>query len=191
VKPKRRNDKIAVVESAEERLHPGFIIAAYAAVSLVAFILLYNQHIQRVRELNEEMSSRIPQFHPHNDWLLGLLIGGLFLLPTLALIWMIRESEPAYTTYSRILLALSITAPLGVLFFIGSLSLGTGFLFGFCFYRFFASPSVIVGLLASRICARFSKAKRLISYALAIEAVTLVAAAVFMAYALKALSALH
>src|ERR1043166_10242506 len=76
--------------------------------SLVVFMLLYNQHIQRMHELNEEMSSRIPQFHPHNDWLLGLLIGGLFLLPTFVLIWMIRESEPAYTTYSRILLALSI-----------------------------------------------------------------------------------
>jgi len=178
------------MESASERLHPGFIAAGYAAVALLASILIYNQHVQRVRELHEEMASRMPQFHPNNEWLVALLIGGLFLLPTFLLISVIRESETAYTLYSRALLALSVTAPLCILIFIGGLSLGTGFL-GVCFYRFFASPSITLGLIVSRVFARFERAKRLILCALGIEMVTWIASLVFMAFVLRSLSGLH
>ena len=181
------------MESYSERLHPGFIAAGYAAVCLVATILLYNQHVQHVRELHEEISSGIPQFHPQNNWLLGILIGGMFLLPTFPLVWVIRESETAYTTYARVLLVLSITEPACVLLIILMVisALPSDFIVNLCLYRFLASPAVIVGLLVSRFVARFSRAKRLILYALCIEAAVFVAGVVFVGFVFKSLSALR
>lgn len=181
------------MESASERLHPGFIAAGYAAVCLIASILLYNQHVQHMRELQEEMSSRIPQYHPQNDWLLGVLIGSLFLFPTFLLISVIRQSETAYTTYARILLALSITEPACALLIVltGVFGLTNDFILKLCMYRLLASPAVFVGLLVSRLVTQFSRAKRMILYALGIEATAFVAGLVFFAFMLKALSALH
>src|SRR5579859_7406835 len=51
---------------------------------------------------------------------------------------------------------------------------GTGWLGSACLFRLFASPLVIIGLGTSRVFARFPRAKRLISYSLVIEALTLV-----------------
>jgi hypothetical protein len=179
------------VESAPERLHPGFIAAGYAAVSLVAALLLYNQHVQHLRELQMMAAMGPPLFHPYSDWLLVLLIGGLFLVPTVLLVWTIRESETAYTLYSRILLLLSITLPVCLLLIPLLPLLGIDFLSTLCVYRFYVSPAVAVGLAISWFFARFARAKRLILYALMIEVGTLVVGLVFIAFMLKALSGLH
>jgi hypothetical protein len=191
LKPAGRGGRISFVESAPERLHPGFIAAGYAAVSLVAAILLYNQYLQHLRELQVMATMGPPLFHPYSDWLLALLIGGLFLIPTVLLVLTIRESETAYTIYSRILLLLSITLPVCLLLTPLLPVLGIDFLFVLCLFRFYVSPAVAVGLAISWFFGRFAWAKRLIRYALMIEVGTLVVGMVFIAFMLKALSGLH
>src|SRR5579859_7406836 len=51
---------------------------------------------------------------------------------------------------------------------------GTGWLGSACLFRLFASPLVIIGLGTSRVFAQFPRAKRLLSYSLVIEVLTLV-----------------
>src|SRR6266446_1097243 len=46
------------------------------------------------------------------DTILHLFLGGLFLIPTAFLIWIIAKSEALYTAYSRFLFGLSLSAPI-------------------------------------------------------------------------------
>jgi len=54
-------------------------------------------------------------------------------------------------------------------FLIPTVNQGNTFLGVFCIYWLFASPLVFMGLAVSRFLARFSRAKRLTSYALLLE----------------------
>jgi hypothetical protein len=110
------------------------------------------------------------------DWILELFIIVLFLVPTFALVLIIRNSEPAYTRYSQVLLYLSVTAPICLgIFLIPAVNQGKMLLGWICIDRLMASPLVLVWLALSRVLARFARAKRLISYALICEVVTFVA----------------
>jgi hypothetical protein len=87
----------------------------------------------------------------------------------------IFKYETAYTTYSRILVALSLTAPASIgLMAIPAVGQSNSLLGYACLYRVFASPLVLLGLGMSRLFARFPKPKRMTNYALLIEALTLV-----------------
>jgi hypothetical protein len=92
----------------------------------------------------------------------------------------IRNSEALYNRYSLILLGLSLTAPLCLgVFSIPAVSQetvdrGTMLLGEICLDRLFVSPLVVVGLVFSRLLARFDRAKRLTLYALLVEVLTLV-----------------
>jgi uncharacterized membrane protein len=109
------------------------------------------------------------------DWMLGILIGCMLLVRTFLLALVIRNSENLYIRYSKIMLGLSLTAPLclGVLS-IPAVSQGTMVLGWICLGRVLGSPIVIVGLGFSRLLARFDQAKRLTFYALLIEILTVV-----------------
>src|SRR5208283_522683 len=86
----------------------------------------------------------------------------------------IRNSEDLYTRYSKVLLGLSVTAPICLgMFSIPAVNQGTMFLGWICLDRMLGSPVVIVGLVFSRLLARFDRAKRLTFYALLIEVLTL------------------
>jgi hypothetical protein len=150
------------------RTQLGAVAASYAMVLLVAVALLFARHIQYVTHPADAMS--YGAMFAFGDLILGLFIGGLFLIPTLLLALVIRKSETAYTRYSQILLGLSLTAPisLGILL-IPAVSQGNSFLGWFCMDRLFASPLVIAGLVVNRLLARFDRAKRLTSYALLVE----------------------
>ncbi len=144
------------------------VAAAYGIVLLAAAALLLARHIQYVTHPDDANS--YGAMFAFGDLLLGLFIGGLFLIPTLFLVLVIRKSESAYTRYCQILLGLSLTAPisLGILL-IPAVSQGNSFLGWFCMDRLFASPIVIVALVASRVLARFDRAKRLVLFALLVE----------------------
>lgn len=150
------------------RVQLGAVAAGYAMVLLVAAVLIYGRHIQYVTHPAD--ATTYGAMFAFGDLLLGLFIGGLFLIPTLFLVLVIRKSEPAYTRYSQILLGISLTAPisLGVLL-IPAVSQGNSFLGWFCMDRLLASPIVITGLAVSRLLARFGRAKRVTSYALLVE----------------------
>jgi hypothetical protein len=146
----------------------GAVTAGYAIVASVAAVLLLARHIQYVTHPAD--ANTYGAMFAFGDLLLGLFIGGLFLIPTLFLVLVIRKSESAYTRYSQILLGLSLTSPICMgISLIPAVSQGNSFLGWFCMDRLFASPIVIAALAVSRLLARFDRAKRLILYALLVE----------------------
>jgi hypothetical protein len=146
----------------------GAVAAGYVIVVLIAAALLLARHVQYVTHPAD--ANTYGAMFAFGDLLLGLFIGGLFLIPTFSLVLVIRKSETAYTRYSHTLLGLSLTAPisLGILL-IPAVSQGNSFLGWFCMGRLFAMPIVIVALAISRLLARFDRAKRLTLYALLVE----------------------
>ena len=77
--------------------------------------------------------------------------------------------------YSKIALAISATAPASVGFLaIPAVNQGVSLLGWACLFRVFASPLVLLGLGMSRVFARFPRAKRMTTYALLIETLTLI-----------------
>ena len=147
--------------------------ASYAAVLVTATVLVYERYMQYVKHPEDVAASG--RMYAFGDWILEIFIGCMLLVPTFLLVLVIRKSENRYTRYSKILLGLSLTAPicLGV-FSIPAVNQGTMVLGEICMERLFGSPIVVVGLGFSRLLARFDRAKRLTSYALLIEVLTLV-----------------
>jgi hypothetical protein len=109
------------------------------------------------------------------DWMLNIFIGCMLLVPTFLLAFVTRNREDLYLAYSKFLVGFSLTLPSSVgLFFIPAVSQGTSILGKICLQRTSASPVVIVGLVLSRFLGRLRRVKRLTSYALLIEFLTLV-----------------
>ena len=102
------------------------------------------------------------------------MILGLFLVPTFFLLLVIARSEPTSILYSKVLLAISLSLPASV----GMLAIpaiAQGWMPGIIFmYRLLGAPVVLVGIVLSRIMLRFPRAKRLASYAIAVEMGTIV-----------------
>jgi hypothetical protein len=156
------------------------VAAVYAAVILAAAFLLFMRHMQYVNHAADAAAAG--GMYAGGDLLLGIFIAGLFLIPTFLLVLVLRKSETAYTRYSQILLGFSFTAPIcsvGLIPNVGSALIGE-----ICMSRLFASPVVMMGMVASRLLANFPQAKRLTSYALLVEAGTLVLLAVLFVYAI-------
>jgi hypothetical protein len=138
-----------------------------------AAVLVYERYMQYVNHPEEVVASS--GMYAAGDWMLELFIGCMLLVPTFLLALVIRNSEYLFARYSKALLGLSLTAPvcMGV-FSIPAVNQGTMVLGYICVDRLFGSPLVLLGLGFSRFLARFDRSKRLISYALVIEFLTLV-----------------
>jgi hypothetical protein len=147
------------------------VAASYAVVMVVSAFLIFVRYLIYVR--NPQDVAAASGMFAGGDLLLEIIIGFLFLMPTIALVFVIRKSESAYTNYAKVLLGLSLTAPISLgLVFIPVLNQwywGDAIVF-----RLFAIPMVLVVLIFSRWLARFARARRLISYALLIEGLTFV-----------------
>jgi hypothetical protein len=120
------------------------------------------------------------------DAFLWIFIACLFIVPTVLLVWVIAKSESIYKTYSQLLLGLSLSAPVSLaLFTLGQnyLAQSVGVL---CLFRLVCSPFILLGVGVSRLVARFDRAKRLISYALLVEGLTLATAVVLLIHASSA-----
>ena len=86
----------------------------------------------------------------------------------------IANAEAAYTTYSKILIALSVTSPVSIGFMaIPAIGQSDSILGYVCLFRALGSPMVLLGLAMSRLFARFPKPTRMTNYALLIEGATL------------------
>jgi hypothetical protein len=155
------------------RLQLILVAASYAAVLATATLLVLGRYILYIRHPQDVAASG--GMYAAGDWMLGILIGCMLLVRTFLLALVIRNSENLYIRYSKIMLGLSLTAPLclGVLS-IPAVSQGTMVLGWICLGRVLGSPIVIVGLGFSRLLARFDQAKRLTFYALLIEILTVV-----------------
>jgi len=157
----------------------GLVASGYAAVFVIAAILLYGRHLQELKYPDEASGG----MWAAGDAFLWIFIACLFMVPTLFLIWVIAKFETFYTAYSKFLLALSLSAPVCLsIVFLGENHVSQS-LIGLCFYRLVWLPFVLVGMAVSRLVARFDRAKRFTSYALLIEGLTLVTAVVLVIHA--------
>ena len=158
------------MEQAPSRSQLRLVAAGYAVVAAASAALIFMRYLQYVRNPQDVTSSGM---WAGGDLMLELSIIFLFVWPTIALVFVCRKSESFYTTYAKVLLGLSLTAPMSVVFmFIPVLNQwywGDAIIF-----RLFAIPMVVVVLILSRWLARFARARRLISYALLIEGLTFV-----------------
>ena len=152
----------------------GLVAACYAAVLSLAATLVIGRYLQYVRHPEDVAASS--GMYAFGDLMLEMFIAGTLLVPTILLVLVIAKSEAAYAAYSKILLALSLSAPLSFgLLLIPSVNSGPGPLGFICTYRLEVSPFALAALGFSRIMARFPSSKRITSYALLAEAVTLIA----------------
>ena len=161
------------------------VAAFYAVVLAAAALLVYVRYLLYANHAAEAAAAG--GMYAAGDWMLGILIGCMLLVPTFVLALVIRKSQTLYVGYSKILLGLSLTAPisLGVLS-IPAVNQGTMLLGWICLGRLLVSPIVIVGLAVSRLLARFDRAKRLTLYALLIEVLTLALTAALLLFAARA-----
>lgn len=155
------------------------VAASYAAVVGVSALLIYQRYLLYVR--NPQDVAAAGGMYAGGDLLLEIIICILFLAPTAGLVFVIRKSESAYTTYAKVLLGLSLTSPMSAVLLIIPV-LNQWYWGDACIFRLFVIPIVIVVLIFSRWLTRFARARRLISYALLIEGLTFIAiiASLFM-----------
>jgi hypothetical protein len=144
----------------------------YAGMFGVAAALLYGRHLQELQNPVEASGG----MWAAGDAMLWIFIVCLFMVPTAFLIWVIAKSESIYHTYSQILLGVSLSGLASV----GLLTLGQGYvgqsIGGFCLFRLVGSPFILVGIGVSRLVARFDRAKKIVSYAMLVEGLTLATA---------------
>jgi hypothetical protein len=173
------------MKSTPLRVQLGLVAAFYAVVLATAAILVFMRHLMYVNHAAEAAAAG--GMYAFGDLMLEVIIGCMLLVPTFVLVLVIRKSEPLYTGYAKIMLALSLTAPisLGVLS-IPAVNQGTMLLGWICMDRLLCSPVVIVGLAVSRLFAPFDRAKRLTLYALLIEILTLALAVALFLFAARA-----
>jgi hypothetical protein len=158
------------------------VAAGYAVVLAIAALLVYQRHLLYLN--HPEDVAAAGGMYAAGDWMLEIFIACMLLVPTFVLVLVIRKSENLYTAYSRILLGLSLTAPISLgLLSIPAVGQGTMLLGWICMDRLLCSPVVIVGLVVSRLLARFDRAKRLTLYAVLIEVLTLALTAALFLFA--------
>jgi hypothetical protein len=157
------------MERSPSPLQLRLVTASYAAVVAVSAALIYKRYLLYVRNPQDVVSSS--GMYAGGDLMLELLIAFLFLFPTIALLLVIRKSESCYTAYAKVLLGLSLTAPLSAAFLIIPV-LNQWYWGDLYIFRLFAIPMVGVVLVFSWSLTRFAHARRLISYALWIEGLT-------------------
>ena len=148
-----------------------FVKAGYALVGIVSALLIFSRYLLYVR--HPEDVAAAGGMYAGGDLLLEILICCLFLLPTTALVFVIRKSESSYTAYAKVLFGLSLTAPISAVAMIVPV-LNQWYWGDAIIFRLFAIPIVFVVLILSRWLTPFVRARRLISYALLIEGLTFV-----------------
>lgn len=154
------------------RLHLRLVASIYALVVAVSALLICGRYLLYV--LNPQDVAAAGGMYAGGDLLLEVFICFLFLVPTIALVFVIRKYESWYTAYAKALLGLSLTAPISVGFLMIPV-LNQWYWGDACIFRLFAIPVVIAVLMFSRWLTRFGRARRLIFYALVIESLTFVA----------------
>ena len=148
------------------------VATGYAAVVAVSVFLITARNLQY--HLHPDDANQYSGMWAGGDMVLGAFIFCLFMVPTFFLVLVARQSEPLYTGYAKVLIALSLTAPASIgLFAIPYVRNSNSMLGWMCMWRLLGSPLVLVGMVGSRLVARFPRAKRFSSYAALIEAITL------------------
>src|SRR6202044_840687 len=153
------------------RLQLRLVWAGYAVVGALSALLIFVRYLTYIE--NPQDAAAAGGMWAGGDLALELIILFLFLVPTAALVLVIRKSDVAYTMYAKVLLCVSGTAPLSAALlaapFFNQWQLGDLLLF-----RLFAIPVVFFVLFASWFPTHSARARRLICYAMLIEGLTFV-----------------
>ena len=164
------------MKSIPVRAQLGLVALGYALVLAASVMLVGVRYIMYLRD--PQGTAAAGGMYAAGDLMLAVFIVCMLLVPTFFLALIARNFEELYTRYSRVLFAVSLTAPLclAVLSIPAVAQSKTFLVLGeICMYRLCAMPFLTVGFLISRLLAGFDRAKRLTLYALLIEVVTLVA----------------
>jgi hypothetical protein len=172
------------MKSLSLRAQLGLVAIFYAVVLAAAVLLVFARYM--LYATHPQDAAAAGGMYAAGDWMLEIIIGCMFLVPTFTLVLVIRNSERLYVGYSKVLVGLSLTAPISLgLLSIPAVSQGTMLLGWICTDRLLCSPIVIVGFAVSRVLATFDRAKRLTLYALLIEVLTLALSVALFLYAAK------
>jgi hypothetical protein len=158
------------MEASPSQLQLRLVAAGYAMVAAVSTLLIYERYLLYVR--NPQDVAAAVGMYAGGDLLLEIIISFLFLVPTAALVFVIRRSESAYTVYAKVLLGLSLTAPISAVLLVIPV-LSQWYWGDACIFRLFVIPIFMVVMILSRWLTRFAHARLLILYALTIEGLTL------------------
>lgn len=168
------------------KIQIGMVALGYAMVLGFAALLIAWRYWQY--ESHPADAAQYSGMWAGGDLMLELFICGMLLAVTFVLVLVIYKHETAYTNYAKVVLGLSVTLPASVgLIAVPAVGGAISLLGWACLYRVFASPMVLMGIVMSRLFARFPKAKRITNYALLIEVLTLV----FMVLAVAGLGHFH
>ncbi|HXC00377.1 MAG TPA: hypothetical protein VNU74_08250 [Terriglobales bacterium] len=147
------------------------IASGYAAFLAVAAILILARYL--LEHFHRADVAAAGGMYAFGDLILAIFIVCLFMIPTVFLVWVMAKHESVYTTYSQLLVGVSLSAPVCLnLFYFGRNHMAES-LITVCLFRLVASPFILLGIGVSRFVARFGRAKKLTSYALLIEGVSL------------------
>ena len=145
-------------------------------IATILIVLRYLQYVEHPADV-----AAYGGMYAGGDLMLELFIGGMLLVVSFFLVLVIFRSESAYTIYSKVLVAISATAPVALgLMGVPAVGQGNSVLGYACLFRVFASPMILVGLGMSRLFARFPRAKQFTNYALIIETSTWMLMAVML-----------
>jgi hypothetical protein len=157
--------------SPNTRIQLRLIAVSYAVVFFVAAGLLYHRQVWERDHFAEVVAES--GMTAAGDTLLEIFIAFMFAVPTAFLIRVMARFETLFTTYSKVLLGLSMTSPVCLIgIYLGEKHVWQSAI-TFCFYRFVFSPLILAGIGFSRLVARFPRAKRLSVYALLVEGMTM------------------
>jgi hypothetical protein len=159
------------VKSSSLRTQLWFVGLGYTAVFAIAAAIILARYLQE-RFYRAEMAAA-GGMSAFGDLVLGIFLACLFMIPTAFLVWIMAKYESAYTTYSQLLVGISLSAPVCLSLFVFGKNHLSESLFVVCLSRLVVSPFILAGIAFSRLVARFAQAKRLTSYALLIEGLTL------------------
>jgi len=157
-------DRSVAVQAISRRIQLELIGAGYAAVLLFGVFEFFQRYLYTLREPIDSAGGMAA----FGDAMLTVFVALLFLVPTFFLLRWMAQADGIYAVYSKILLAVSLTAPLSM----GLLALfhRSETVQNVCVTRFLWAPFLLLVMAMRR-----SLGKRLITWALLIEAGTLIA----------------
>jgi hypothetical protein len=141
----------------------------YALVTGFAAMLLYARHLQ----MSQDPVTASSGMAAAGDAILVLLISLMYLVPSTFLLRMMADHERVYCAYARVLLALSLTAPLALALLVANSKLKTDWFQGLALTRLFSVPMILIVIGVSRWMARSSRSKEIVNYAGLTETLTL------------------
>lgn len=155
------------------------VAALYGAMAVLSGLLIFKRYLLYLHHPQDAVAAS--GMYAGGDLLLEIMIFCLFIVPTAVLLFFVRKSESAYTTYAKILLGVGATAPISLaVMFIPVLN--RGYVGDAIFFRLCIVPIVAVVLILSLCLTDFSRARRLICYALVLEALPLAAVVGFLLF---------